>query len=198
MNREDLNKPTSPFVKVGKKPISPFYKVEDEINTSERYAILKTTDNGKFVRGNLLYYRFNNVDIYTDIDNAIFVDAVNSSITIKEYSKALAQINPVDPEERQYIILMYIDDDMIDDDVTYHQYTWESMIGRTAIYDYIVNNIASNYMNPDKSIILTDNVALKDALTVTQFISYLKNGNLVPEDDFNIEEYRTTGDEEDV
>lgn len=196
MNREDLNKPTSPFVKVGKKPISPFYKVEDEINTSERYAILKTTDNGKFVRGNLLYYRFNNVDIYTDIDNAIFVDAVNSSITIKEYSKALAQINPVDPEERQYIILMYIDDDMTDEDI--QQYTWESMIGRTAIYDYIVNNIASNYMNPDKSIILTDNVALKDALTVTQFISYLKNGNLVPEDDFNIEEYRTTGDEEDV
>ena len=72
------------------------------------------------------------------------------------------------------------------------------MIGRTAIYDYIVHNIASNYMNPDKSIILTDNVALKDALTVTQFVSYLKNGNLVPEDDFDIEEYRTTGDEEDV
>lgn len=196
MNREDRNKPISPFVKVGNKPISPFYKVEDEINTSERYAILKTTDNGKFVRGNLLYYRFNNVDIYTDIDNAIFVDAINCSITVKEYSKALAQINPVDPEERQYIILMYIDDDMIDDDM--YQYTWESMIGRTAIYDYIVNNIATNYMNPDKSIILTDNVALKDALTVTQFVSYLKNGNLIPEDDFNIEEYRITGDEEDV
>ena len=83
MNREDRNKPISPFVKVGNKPISPFYKVEDEINTSERYAILKTTDNGKFVRGNLLYYRFNNVDIYTDIDNAIFENNVNTQLVVK-------------------------------------------------------------------------------------------------------------------
>jgi hypothetical protein len=43
---------------------------------------------------------------------------------------------------------------------------------------------------------LTDNVALKDALSVTQFVNYLKNGNLVPEDDFNIDDYRSGGEDD--
>jgi hypothetical protein len=52
-------------------------------------------------------------------------------------------------------------------------------------------------MNPDKSFILTANVPLKDALSVTQFVDYLKNSNLVPEDNFDIHDYIVDDVEED-
>jgi hypothetical protein len=39
-------------------------------------------------------------------------------------------------------------------------------------------------------------VAFKDALTVTAFIRYLKNGNLVEDDGFDIDEYSYEDNEE--
>ena len=50
-----------------------------------------------------------------------------------------------------------------------------------------VNNIED--IDPDKSIVLTENVAIKDAFTVSQFVKYLQNASLVEEDDFDIEIY---------
>ena len=184
------DKPKNPFVITGKKPINPFYNIESESNGPDRYAILKTTDNGRYIRGNMLFYKYKGIEIYTEINNAIFVDTINDTITIKDYGKTLEEINPTNPEERQYLIIVVSDEDADD------MYTWDAMIGRTTMYNYIVNNIDIKYMDPDKSIVLTDNVALKDALSVTQFVNYLKNGNLVPEDDFNIDEYRSGGEED--
>ena len=184
------DKPKNPFVMTGKKPINPFYNIESESNGPDRYAILKTTDNGRYIRGNMLFYKYKGIEIYTEINNAIFVDTINDTITIKDYGKTLEEINPTNPEERQYLIIVVSDEDADD------MYTWDAMIGRTTMYNYIVNNIDIKYMDPDKSIVLTDNVALKDALSVTQFVNYLKNGNLVPEDDFNIDEYRSGGEED--
>ena len=191
----DHNQPINPFIKVGKtEKQKVFYKLDEEVNNPNRFAILRTTENGKFVRGEMLYYKLDNVEIYTELNNIIFVDRVNKTLTVKDYSKALEEINPENPETRQYIILMYLDDDVYEQGAG-TTYTWEAMEGRQLAYQYIKDNIGMNYMNPDKSIVLTDNVAVKDALTVTQFIKYLKNGNLVPEDDFEIDDYRS-GDEE--
>ena len=194
MGRFDYHeKPRNPFIYTGKKPSSPFYNIESESNGENRFVIIKTTDGGKYIRGNMLFYNFKGVEIYTEIDNAIFVDSINDIVTIKDYSKTLEEINPTDPENRQYVLIIVSDSDIEDEGI--NMYTWDAMIGRTTMYNYIVDNIESKYMDPDKSIVLTDNVALKDALTVTQFVNYLKNGNLVPEDDFNIDDYRSGDDD---
>ena len=195
MGRFDyVDKPKSPFVYTGKKPTSPFYNIETESNGEDRFVIIKTTDNGKYIRGNMLFYNYKGIEIYTEINNAIFVDTINDTVTIKDYGKTLEEINPTNPEERQYVIIIVSDEDIEDEGIP--MYTWDAMIGRTNMYNYIVTNIGIKYMNPDKSIVLTDNVALKDALNVTQFVNYLKNGNLIPEDDFDINDYRG-GEEED-
>lgn len=188
-------KPVNPFVMTGKKPINPFYKVEDETNGPDRFVITKLTDNGKYIRGNMLFYNYKGIEIYTEIDNAIFVDTINDTINVKDYAKTIESINPTDPEQRQYVLIIVSEPDV--EDLGINMYTWDAMIGRTTMYNFIVDNIESKYIDPDKSIVLTDNVAFKDALTVTQFVNYLKNGNLIPEDDFNIDDYRIGGGEDD-
>lgn len=195
MGRFDYqDKPKSPFVYTGKKPTSPFYNIETESNGEDRFVIIKTTDGGRYIRGNMLFYNYKGIEIYTEINNAIFVDTINDTVTIKDYGKTLEEINPTDPENRQYVLIIVSDEDIEDQGI--NMYTWDAMIGRTTMYNYIVDNIAAKYMDPDKSIVLTDNVALKDALSVTQFVNYLKNGNLVPDDDFNIDEYRSSEEDE--
>ena len=66
------------------------------------------------------------------------------------------------------------------------------MTGRSIVYEYIKNNIED--IDPDNSIILTENVAVKDAFTVSQFVKYLQNASLVEEDDFDIEMYSNSED----
>lgn len=197
---EDLGKgilPHNPFIKVEKdEKIKPLYKIDEQINTERRYVITKATDHGRFVRNGLLYFNMKGIEIYTDLNNAIFVDEINDSVTVKDYENALDAITPdEDPELRQYVIMMYCDDDV--EAMGYSKYNWASMTGRSMMYDYIKDNIDIMYMNPDKSFILTANVPLKDALSVTQFVDYLKNGNLVPEDNFDIHDYIVDDVEED-
>lgn len=163
--------------------ISPFYLVEDHPNDKYRFAILSSTENGKYVRGGMLYYKFNGIEIYTELNNAIFVDLLNKTCFIKDYHKVTESITPKDPEERQYIILMNIHDQEGE------QYLWEAMTGRTTMYDYIVDNIDELGIDPENSFVLTENVPYKDALSVANFIRYLKNSEMVPDDGFDIEEY---------
>lgn len=163
--------------------IKPVYMIEDHPNDDNRFAILRTTENGKYVRGGALFFKMNGIEIYTDIDNAIFVDLSNKTVFIKEYKKVIEEITPIDPEKRQYIIMMKCID--VDNDV----YLWEAMEGRSTMYNYIVDNIDSMNMDPKGSFVLTENVPYKDALTVYQFVQYLKNGDLVEEDGFDIDEW---------
>src|SRR5574344_1980193 len=163
--------------------INPIYMIEDHPNDQNRFAILRTTENGKYVRGNSLFFRLGGFEIYTEINNAIFIDLTNKTAFIKEYQKVMEEITPVDPEKRQYIIMMKCCD--TDGDF----YLWEAMEGRTTMYNYIVDNIDSQNIDPQKSFVLTENVPYKDALTVYQFIQYLKNADLVEDDGFDIDEW---------
>ena len=180
------NGPINPitFVDKDKHPvINPFYVLEDHPNDKNRFAILSTTENGKYVRGGMLVFTFNGIEIYTELKNAIFVDIPNKTVFIKDYSKVVEEITPKDPEERQYILLMKCTED--DQDV----YFWEAMTGRLTAYEYIVNNIDELLIDPDNSFVLVENVPYKDALSISNFIRYLKNADLVEEDGFDIEEY---------
>lgn len=161
--------------------VNPIYSIDEEKNSPDRFVIVKTTGNGRFLIGNKIHYRFNGIDIITDSDNAIFVDTINKTVFVREYEKALNEIAPVDPEKRQYVMLLY---DPYSED---HNTEWQSVEGRTAAYNYIKTHI--ELFDPKQSIVLTDNVALKDALTVSQFVKYLKNGDIIGDDGFDIEEF---------
>ena len=183
---DDAPKKPFTFVENKEQKQQAFSFLKDNINSDTKFVINRLTDNGAYVKGGMLYFRLNGVDIFTDIDHSIFVDKKNNSVVIKT-AENLANIeDKTDPEMRQYIILIYNTNPDLD------EFRWESMTGRTTIYEYIKNNIED--IDPDNSIILTENVAIKDAFTVSQFVKYLQTASLVEEDDFDIEIYSGLGE----
>lgn len=181
----DKEKGINPFVFVDKdKPIRPFTTLDESVNNEKQFAILRTTENGKYVRGGQLWFAMDGVEIYTDIDNIIYVDLSSHTYIVKNGNKIIEEITPQDPEQRQYVLLMKCVDD---NEVEY--FRWESMTGRKYCYNYIVNNIDLLSIYPTESFVLTENVALKDALTIAEFVRYLQNSELVEKDGFDIDEY---------
>ena len=77
--QEELDKLQKPIVfhEDGNVPLyKPVYNIEQTVNGELRFAITSLTDGGKYVRGNMLFYQYNGVNIYTDINNIIFVNNV--------------------------------------------------------------------------------------------------------------------------
>ena len=168
------------------KGFKPVANMESEINGEDRYAISSLTENGKYVIDGFLYFRFNGVDIYTDKNNIIFVDEINKRLFIREYSKVSTGVNPVNPETKQYIILYTdIGGEESDDEFPFR---WEACQGRLNAYEYIKAN--APVIDIDKSIIVVEDVPIKDCLTIRQFVKHLKNSNMVDDNDgFEIDEY---------
>ena len=159
----------------------PIKFIDRDLNSRFNYAILKTTENGRYVRGNMLWYMLNGVEIYTDINNVIFVDEANKCLFIRDNASVVDEIAPADPESKQYIIL-YTDFGFEDNG---DPLRWESYIGRSNAYEAIKTNIYS--IDPDKSLVLVDNVKLEDSLSVREFVEYLVNANIVEDEiDFDV------------
>lgn len=173
------------FTDPGKHQSPAISYIEKDINGIDRFAILKTTENGKYMRGNMLYYCLNGVEIYTESTNVIFVDLKNNTVFIKDYEKVTNEIAPVDPEQKQYIML-YTDLGYEDDNVEF-PLRWEAVSGRSVAYENIKAN--APVIDIDKSLVLVETVAFKDCLTVRQFVDYLKNGNLIDDESFDINDY---------
>jgi hypothetical protein len=176
------NEPIEPikFVEKGKSTAqTPLVFMDQTLNSRFNYAILKTTENGRYIRGNMLWYMLNGVEIYTDINNIIFVDEANKSLFIRGNDSVVNEIAPDNPEEKQYIIL-YTDssfDEYGDEEVPLK---WESYIGRSNAFQAIKANLYD--LDPDKSLVLVENVPLKDSLSVRQFVEYLKNADIIDEE----------------
>ncbi len=164
--------------------IKPIYNIDDHPNDKYKFAILRTTENGKYVVGNLLYFKLNGVEITTELNNVIFVDLLNKSVFIKQFDKVTETVDPVDPEERQYIIMMCC----IDPDTGEQEYRWEAMTGRSTMYKYIADNEDYMGIDPDTSLVLTENVPYKDSLTVRQFVRYVKNKGMFVNDGLEFED----------
>ncbi len=183
---EEKKKGLNPFVFYNKteKGVKPFEELSESVNHEHRFAIMRTTENGKYVRSGQLWFSLNGVEIFTDLDNIIYVDTINNTFIVKNGNKIIEEISPEDPEQRQYVLLMKCVDDNEEE-----YFKWESMTGRTYCYNYIVNNIDLFSIYPDESFVLTERVSLKDAITISEFVRYLKNAELVEEDGFDIDEY---------
>lgn len=160
----------------------------DEVNKEDSFAITKLTAGGKFVRGEHLFYNMRGIEVYTDIDNIIFVDLHNNTLFIKEFDKIEKNINTKNPNDRQYIILYT--DLGFDGDCKDFPLRWESYTGREATYESLKPNLP--VIDIDKSIVLTDNVPLKDAITVREFIEHLQNAGYVSPEEINLEDYSSS------
>lgn len=179
------NKLVVPIEFVDKVQETPISFMNRDINSDTSFAILKTTAGGKYIRGNMLFYSLNGVEVYTDINNIIFVDTVNNTLFIREYSKVSSEIAPEDPEQKQYILL-YTDLGFEGDDKEF-PLRWESSQGRKSAYESIKAN--ASVIDIDKSLVLVETVALKDSLTVREFVDYLRNAELIEDDGFDINEF---------
>lgn len=183
---KDNKKPISPIEFVGDKyRESPISFMDKDINNTNSFAILKTTEGGRYMRGNLLYYSLNGVEVYTEANNIIFVDTTNNVLFIRDYEKTINGIAPVDPEERQYIIL-YVELFSEDEDSTL-PLLYDSVQGRSSAYEVIKYKIET--IDIDKSLVLVDNVPLKDALSVREFIKYLQNADIVDKYEIDVDSY---------
>ena len=135
----------------------------------------------------MLFFSLNGVEVYTDPNNIIFVDTINNTLFIKEYSKVISEIAPEDPEQKQYILL-YTDLGYEDGSEEF-PLRWEAVQGRTNAYESIKSN--APVIDIDKSIVIVENVAIKDCLSIRQFINYIKNADMVDKfDGFDIDTYQ--------
>lgn len=174
------------FIKPGEKyQTSPIASIENSINGITRFAIMKTTQNGKWMRANMLFYELNGVSIYTEDTNVIFVNTETNTMFVRDNERVINEINPTNPEEKQYIIL-YTDLGYEETDEEF-PLRWEAVTGRTTAYENIKANI--DVIDINKSIVLAETVAVKDALSVREFMNYLKNSNLIDDDSFDIDDY---------
>ena len=163
-------------------------KIEDDINGVTKFAITKLTAGGRWMRGGLLFYSLDGVEIYTDPKNVIFVDTVNKTMFVREYEKVIKQLNPENPEEKQYIML-YMDLGYDEDNLGVEEFPlrWEAVTGRTNAYENIKTNAA--VIDIDRSLVLAETVSVKDSLSVRQFMDYLKNSNIINDESFDINDY---------
>ena len=161
----------------------------EEVNKEDCFAITKLTAGGRFVRGeNHLFYNMKGVEVYTDINNIIFVDLHNNTLFIKEFDKIEKNINTKNPEDRQYIILYT--DLGFNEDTREFPLRWESYTGRSAAYEGL--KLSLPVIDIDKSIVLTDNVPLKDAISVREFIEHLQNAGFVDPEDVDLSDYSSS------
>ena len=165
----------------------PIYEIKDQINSNNRFVITKDTDDGKYVRGNLIFYSINGVEIYAEINDAIYVDLINKTATVRKFSEIEDDNTIIDPEEKQYAILFVPTGyDEEDNDIDCR---WSAVQGRTNAYELIKYTVENYEIDVTRSLVLTDNVKFKDSLSLVQFVDYIKNSNFVKDDDFDIQYY---------
>ena len=155
------------------------YFLGDENNKNE---IVITKNDTSYIRGNMLYFKYKDIDIYTDLDNAIYINTKNDTIQIMKYK----ELSP--PEQREYVLLLeYHNNDLSN--------VFQGIIGRQETFDYIKSIIEE--IDIEKSIILTETVQLKDALNIYEFMKEcILNGTVINDDGFDIEEYNVTIDDD--
>ena len=166
--------------------INPLIMIKDHPNDVDHFAILKTTENGRYLVDGMIHFKLTDGwTIITEPNNVIFVDRIQKIAFIKNYERVTEEIQPKDPEERQYII-MYTSGNTESGEEA-HQ--WEAMQGRTTTYEWIRDNIDDLMIDPENSYVLVETVPYKDALTIVEFIKYLQNADMVDRDELDIDQY---------
>ena len=167
-----------------RKPLRPFGRF---INGQHKFAITAETANGKFVRSGFLFYNLNGVEIYAPLNSILMINTEDNTVFIRTDKNLSDSIGSSDPESIEYVIL-YSDIGYDSDD--FEPYRWVKIVGRSSAYRSIKDN--ASLINVDESFIIADSVSLKEALSVREFCEYLKNANVLDDDDFDINNYAGT------
>ncbi len=167
-----------------RKPLQPF---DRNINGRNKFAITATTGNGKYVRSGYLFYNLNGVEIYAPLNSVLMINTDDKTVFINADKNLSGSISPSDPELIEYIIL-YTDIGYESED---EPFRWVKVRGRANAYNNIKDN--ASMINIDQSFILADSVPPKDALSIREFCEYLKNAEVLDDDDdFDISDYAGT------
>lgn len=143
--------------------------------------IVITKNDKQYVKGSKLCVQFNGVTIYADLDQRIIINRKNNTV----YMEKIKQLAP--PEEREYVLLIQYYDE-------YESRTYESVVGRQAVFDHIKTMIDD--INIRSSLVLVETVPIKDSLTVYEFMKKCIEENIVDNSDgFDIEEYYLEAEE---
>ena len=70
---------------------------ESELKPDE---IIISKNNPMHIRGDKLYYKYKDIDIYADLDNIIYINTSNDIIKIMRYK----ELSP--PDKREYLVLL--------------------------------------------------------------------------------------------
>ena len=154
------------------------YFMGDESNEHE---IVITSDDREYVRGDKLYVQYNDVDIYADLNQVIYINTKTNMVYIKENKK----LSP--PEEREYLVLLSFYEG--------EQNTYQGIVGRQNTFDYLKSIIEA--IDIGSSMVLAETVAFKDSITVYDFMKRCIEDDMVQNNDgFDIEEYYCSVDDE--
>ena len=148
------------------------YFLGDGTNESE---IVITKNDKSYVKGNMLCFNYKGIDIYTDLDNAIYINTDTNTIQIKKYKELTL------PDKREYLLLLSYHDNKIEN-------TYQGCIGRQNVFDFIKSIVEE--IDIEKSLILAETVQLKDAINIYEFMrECILNKTVENDDGFDIEEY---------
>lgn len=109
--------------------------------------------------------------LFKKVENSKVVNNTTHNIVKKE---------EINPQDRKYIILYYA---TVDDGEEIKSF--EEVVGREAMYEFIKNMVEC--LDIHRSIVLTDNVPYKNAISVYEFMKYIKR--YFENDSFDIEDY---------
>ena len=145
---------------------------ESELKPDE---IIISKNNPMHIKGDKLYYKYKDIDIYADLDNIIYINTSNDIIKIMRYK----ELSP--PDKREYLVLLSYYDESISN-------TYQGIVGRQNVFDYIKSIVEE--INIQESLILAETVEFKNAINIYDFMKECILNNAVKNDDgFDIEDY---------
>lgn len=136
-----------------------------------------------------------NLTVSTDENGNIITNDSQMNETIRsveeEMGMKLAVAVPAigiieDPESKVYLLLLEVTDSENDEEVR----DWSVFVGRQETYDYLVNLVVNEAIDPNHSFIIAGDVKFEEAITVYRFLKSMRDNELVLDgSDFSIEEY---------
>ena len=164
----------SPVVFHDDVPLSPGIYFQ---NTGSENEIVISKNNPENIIAGRLFVEFNGSKIFTDINNIILINKSDNTIQIINHKELSA------PEEREYLILLKYPDNFDDESCRYI-----SILGRQETFDHI--KLIASEIDVNESIILAETTALKDSISVYEFMKQMIDKELVENNDgFDIDDY---------
>lgn len=145
-------------------------------NSGNKNEIVIDKTKKEFVKGDQLFVLYKGISIYANLTEYILINTQTDVIMIKKYKEIS------NPEEKDYLILLYYGEDGEDN-------TFQNVRGRQEAFDYIKSMVS--YVDLVESKILAETTNFVDAISIYDFMKNCITHESVKNDDgFDIDEYK--------